>query len=173
MNALAAYACARLVGLSAEQIKEGIESFRGVRRRFERIGTLGGVPLICDYAHHPKEIAATLYTARRICEGKIRLVFQPHTYTRTRDLMDEFVETLSKADAPIVYSTYAAREKYDFEGSAVRLTGNIPSAVYVSSPEMLSRYLKSMIKPKDMVLILGAGNIYDIALRIKDNDRSR
>lgn len=168
MNALAAYAASRLLGLSAEEIKAGIESFRGVKRRFEYIGTLGGVPLVCDYAHHPREIAATLYTARHITEGKVRLVFQPHTYTRTRDLMPEFIEALEKADGPIIYTTYAARERYDFEGSAVQLTAKIPSAVYISSPERLSSYLRSKVAPKDMVLVLGAGDIYDVAQNIKD-----
>ncbi len=168
MNALAAYACARLLGLSAKEIKAGLESFRGVKRRFECIGTFGGIPLVCDYAHHPREIAATLYTARRICEGKVRVVFQPHTYTRTRDLMPDFIEALSKAESPVIYSTYAAREGYDFEGSAVRLTAMIPSAVYIASPARLTHYLLSKIRPKDMVLVLGAGNIYDIAHQIKD-----
>lgn len=168
MNALAAYACARLLGLSAEEIRGGLESFHGVKRRFERVGTFCGVPLICDYAHHPREIAATLYTARRIAEGKVRLVFQPHTYTRTRDLMTDFIDALSTAESPVVYSTYAAREKYDYEGSAARLTAMLPSAVYISSPERLSYYLKSKVRPKDMVLVLGAGNIYDIAKSIAD-----
>ncbi len=168
MNALAAYACARLLGLSAEEIKRGIEDFHGVKRRFERVGTFAGVPLICDYAHHPREIAATLYTARRITEGRVRVVFQPHTYTRTRDLMDEFVEALKDASAPVIYATYAAREPYDFEGSAVRLAGRLPSAVYVSSPDRLRLYLERTVRPKDTVLVLGAGNIYDIAKSILD-----
>ncbi len=168
MNALASYACARLLGLTAEEIKEGIESFRGVKRRFERVGSFCGAPLICDYAHHPKEIAATFYTAQHICEGKVRLVFQPHTYTRTRDLMPDFIEALSRAESPVIYSTYAAREKFEFDGSAVRLTGMLPSAVYVSSPERLSKYLRSVVKPKDLVLVLGAGDIYEIAKKIRD-----
>ena len=166
MNALAAYAGARLLGLSAEEIKAGIESFRGVGRRFEKVGEFQGAPLICDYAHHPREIAATLVTAQRITEGKVHLVFQPHTYTRTRDLMDEFVEVLSKADAPIIYKTYAAREPFDFEGSAVRLAGNIPSAAYISSPERLRMTLQSRVRQGDMVLVLGAGDIYDVAKSI-------
>ncbi len=168
MNALAAYACARLLGLTAEEIKAGIESFHGVRRRFERVGTFCGVPLICDYAHHPREIAATLFTAQRICEGKVRLVFQPHTYTRTRDLMDDFIAALSRAEGAVIYSTYAAREAYDFAGSAVRLTGMLPSAVYIASPERLSDYLRQKVGPKDLVLVLGAGNIYEIAKSIRD-----
>ena len=79
-NALAAFAAARLCGISAEETRLGLEDFRGVKRRFERIGTFGGVPVVCDYAHHPREIAATLQTAEKLCRGTVRLVFQPHTY---------------------------------------------------------------------------------------------
>ncbi len=168
MNALASYASARLLGLTPNEIKTGIEKFRGVKRRFERIGTLGGVPLVCDYAHHPREIAATLFTAQRITEGKVRLVFQPHTYTRTRDLMPEFIEALSSAENLVIYTTYSAREKYDFDGSAVRLTAMLPNAVYIASPGRLKTYLEKNIRPNDMILVLGAGNIYDIAQSIKD-----
>lgn len=167
-NALAAYAAARLMGFSATEIKRGIESFKGVKRRFENIGTLAGVPVICDYAHHPKEIEATLKTAERICRGTVRLVFQPHTYTRTRDLMDDFVNVLKKAENPIVYKTYAAREAFDREGGAYMLVSRIPEAAYVQSPEQLKRRLLGEIDREDLILVLGAGDIYSIANRILD-----
>ncbi len=162
MNALAAYACARRLGLTAEEIRRGIESFRGVKRRFEYVGTFGGVPVVCDYAHHPREIAATLYTAQRLTEGRVHLVFQPHTYTRTRDLMESFVQSLSKAEAPIVYKTYAARETYDWAGSAACLASKIASAAYVASPSRLELLLKGRVTGGDMVLVLGAGDIYSV-----------
>ena len=135
LNALASYAAARLMGLSATEIKRGLESFRGVKRRFESVGTLAGVPVVCDYAHHPAEIAATLKTAERITKGTVRLVFQPHTYTRTRDLMKDFVTVLKKAESPIIYKTYAAREPFEHSGSAYALVSRIPEAAYVQSPE--------------------------------------
>ena len=167
-NALASYAAARLMGFSANEIKRGIEAFRGVKRRFEQVGTLGGIPVVCDYAHHPKEIETTLKTAERICRGTVRLVFQPHTYTRTRDLMEDFVSVLKKAENPIVYKTYAAREAFDGAGSAYSLVSRIPEASYVQSPEQLKKRLLAEIERDDLILILGAGDIYSIANGILD-----
>lgn len=167
-NALAAYAAARLSGFSAEEIKRGLESFCGVKRRFERVGTMFGVPVVCDYAHHPHEIAATLSTARNMCAGTVRLVFQPHTYTRTRDFLKDFTEVLGTADAPIIYKTFAAREPYDSAGSAVTLTGTISGARYVQSPEQLKKRLKESVCPDDLILVLGAGDIYDAVGGILD-----
>ena len=168
-NALAAYAGARLMGFSATEIKRGIEDFCGVKRRFERVGTLMGVPVICDYAHHPAELAATLKTAERICRGTVRLVFQPHTYTRTRDLMQDFVSVLKRAESPIIYKTYAAREPFDHAGSAYTLVSRIPEASYVQSPDQLKRRLLSEIQKDDLILVLGAGDIYSVAQEILDD----
>lgn len=168
LNALAAYAAARLMGFSATEIKRGIESFEGVRRRFERTGTLSGVPVVCDYAHHPQEIEATLKTAERICRGTVRLVFQPHTYTRTRDLMDDFVRVLKRAENPIVYKTYAAREEFEAGGSAYTLVSRIPEAAYVQSPEQLKKRLLAEIEEDDLILVLGAGDIYSLVNEILD-----
>lgn len=168
LNALAAYAAARLFGFSAEEIKRGLESFRGVKRRFERVGTLGGIPVICDYAHHPREIAAALSTAHNVCEGTVRLVFQPHTYTRTRDLMEDFVEVLRKAENPVVYRTFAAREQFDPQGSAYTLVSRVPEASYVQSPAQLRKRLNSSAEKGDIILVLGAGDIYDIVKSILD-----
>ncbi len=167
-NALAAYAAARLNGFSAEEIKRGIESFRGVKRRFERMGTLNGISVICDYAHHPKEINMTLKTAERICRGTVKVVFQPHTYTRTRDLMEDFVEVLKQAENPIIYKTYAAREKFDPDGSAYKLVSRVPESSYVQSPQQLKERLLAETHKNDLILILGAGNIYSAASQILD-----
>lgn len=167
-NALATFAAARLIGISAEEIKRGLERFEGVKRRFERTGTFCGVPVICDYAHHPREIAATYRTAERLCRGTVRLVFQPHTYTRTRDFMKEFVSVLKRAENPIVYKTFAAREEFDFDGSAPALVSRIPEARYVQSPAQLKNRLQESLCPDDLILILGAGDIYEIAKQILD-----
>lgn len=169
-NALAAYAAARLCGLTAGEIKRGLESFRGVKRRFERVGTICGVPVICDYAHHPKEIEAALSAAEGMCRGMVRVVFQPHTYTRTRDLMEDFVKVLKKAENPIIYRTYAAREKFAFEGSAVALVSRVGESAYVQSPQDLKNRLVQEIKEDDLILVLGAGDIYDVAKKILDKN---
>ncbi len=162
MNALAAYCAARLMGFTAEEVRRGLENFRGVKRRFELVGTLGGAPVVCDYAHHPREIAATLASAARLCEGTVRVVFQPHTYTRTRDLMEDFVGALSRAEEPIIYRTYAAREPFDPSGSAVALAGKIAGAGYEQTPARLKKRLLGELREGDMVLALGAGDIYDV-----------
>ncbi len=167
-DALAAFAAARLAGFSAEEIRCGLESFRGVKRRFETVGTLGGVPVVCDYAHHPREIAAVMETAYKICHGTVRVVFQPHTYTRTRDLLSSFVEVLRAAESPIIYKSYAAREPFLPEGSAYTLVSRLPEAVYVQSPAQLKRRLLGFIRPDDLVLVLGAGDIFGIAVSILD-----
>ena len=167
-NALAAYAAARLAGFSPEAIRIGLESFRGVKRRFEQIGLIGGAPVICDYAHHPREISAAFDAAEGICAGTVRLVFQPHTYTRTRDLMKDFVAVLKRAENPIVYRTYAAREAFSMDGSAVALVSRVPEAIYVQSPENLKKRLLEQIGETDVVLVLGAGDIYDIVREIVD-----
>ena len=169
-NALAAYAAARLCGFSATEIKRGLENFEGVKRRFERVGTLRGVPVVCDYAHHPREIAATLHAAQALCEGTVRLVFQPHTYTRTRDFIQDFVSVLKQAENPIVYRTFAAREPFEFSGSAVALVSRIPEAVYVQSAAQLKKCLVEQIKPEDLILVLGAGDIYETVQSVLDGE---
>ncbi len=167
-DALAAFATARLLGFSAEEIKRGLESYLGVGRRFEAVGTVGGVDVICDYAHHPREIAAVLKTARRICAGTVRVVFQPHTYTRTRDFLEDFVAVLKGLESPIIYKTFAARETFDAGGSAYTLVSKLPEAVYVQSPEQLKKRLLEVTKKDDLILILGAGDIFQITKKIID-----
>ena len=161
-HALAAFAVARLYGFSAEEIRFGLQNYYGVKRRFEDMGAWNGVPVICDYAHHPREISAALQTAERICKGRVQLVFQPHTYTRTRDFMDDFVYVLSQTEHPVIYKTYAARESFCSEGSAYSLVSRLPSAVYVQSPEQLQERLRAIVQPNDLILVLGAGDIYQI-----------
>lgn len=167
-NALAAYCAARLAGLSPREIKAGLEEFRGVRRRFEEAGRLGGAPVFLDYAHHPAEISAALDTAQGLCKGTVRVVFQPHTYTRTRDLMAEFVRVLRRAESPVIYRTYAAREQFFIEGSAAALAARLPEALYAQSPAGLKKLLLSQIQKDDLVLVLGAGDIDEIVRSILD-----
>ena len=110
MGRLAAAAAANLCGATAEQIAEGLASFHGAGRRFEFLGSFAGVTIADDYAHHPQEISASLATALNYPHQKLWVVFQPHTYTRTRAFLDEFAEALSMADEVILADIYAARE---------------------------------------------------------------
>ena len=106
--------------------------------------------------------------AEGICAGTVRVVFQPHTYTRTRDLMKDFVAVLRRAENPIIYRTYAARERFSFDGSAVALVSRVPEASYVQSPENLKKRLLEEVGKADVVLALGAGDIYEIVKGIVD-----
>ena len=168
LNALAAFAAARRYSFTADEIRAGLETFRGVKRRFERMGTLNGVPVICDYAHHPREIGATLLTAHKICRGNLFVIFQPHTYTRTKDLMKEFVSVFSDCENLLIYRTYAAREAFDAEGSAYALAGGLPQARYVQSAAQLKARLSDAPQKDDLILVLGAGDIDQVVRGILD-----
>lgn len=160
-NALAAFATMRSFGFDEKEIVRGLEKFRAVKRRFERLGeTPSGASVICDYAHHPKELSATIETAIKTCEGELFVVFQPHTYSRTRLLMQEFVGALRKAERLMVYKTYPAREYYDEEGSAKRLADEIGNCLYAETVKQLNAWILSNVKAGDVVLFLGAGDIY-------------
>lgn len=157
-NALAAIAALDLNGLSPSEIKTGVENYSGVVRRFENLGELCGVPIIADYAHHPTEINATLKTMSEVYGGDFSVVFQPHTYSRTRILFDEFISAL-KGQNVAIYKTYPARERYDFRGDGELLAKKL-NAIYVKSQSELKEFIiKSKVKA---LLIMGAGDIYEI-----------
>lgn len=158
-NALAAFAVMRSFGFDEKEIKCGLESFTAVKRRFEKIGSYHGASFICDYAHHPREITATVATADGVCKGRLFVVFQPHTYSRTKLLMRDFVAALGKVKNLMIYKTYPAREKYDGEGSGERLARKL-GALYSENVYVLKTWLKKTVKENDVVLFLGAGDIY-------------
>jgi UDP-N-acetylmuramate--alanine ligase len=162
-NALAAFALARSYGFHEREIKKGIENFQSVKRRFELLGDFHGASVICDYAHHPREIVSTVATAQGICSQSLYVVFQPHTYSRTKLLMQEFVETLRKIKNLMIYKTFPAREKYDFEGSGERLAQAVENCLYADNIYALKTWLKTTVKEGDTVLFLGAGDIYYVA----------
>ena len=161
-NALAAFAAMRSFGFDEKEIKRGVESFQAVKRRFEKVGSYRGASFICDYAHHPREILSTLATAQGVSRGELFVVFQPHTYSRTKLLMQEFVTALKPLKNLMVYKTYPAREKYDEEGSAKRLA-EIVGSLYSENAFVLKTWLKKTVREGDTVLFLGAGDIYYVA----------
>ncbi len=162
-NALASFAAARSLGFNEREIVRGLESFTAVKRRFEKIGAYNGASVVCDYAHHPKEIQATLRTAKGICRGNLYVVFQPHTFSRTKLLFQEFVETLRGIKNLMLYKTYPAREIYDASGSAETLSRAIGGCLYAENLYVLKTWLKKTVREGDMVLFLGAGDIYYVA----------
>ena len=166
LNALAAVAVAHFYGYPIRFAAEGLRAFRGIRRRFERIGKINGGTVIADYAHHPQEIAATLATAKEICRGNLYVIFQPHTYSRTRYLFEDFVSVLSGVEHLVVYKTFAAREYFDAAGSALTLSEHLPRSLYVETVRELGIYLRCSLQAGDVALVLGAGDIYYAAGQI-------
>lgn len=159
LNALAAIAVARSVGLPFETISRGLTDFKGVQRRFERVGAVNGAEVIADYAHHPNEIKATLRTARLVTQGELYVIFQPHTYSRTKNLFKQFVAVLSPLKNLLIYRTFAAREYYDDAGSALTLSAALKKSRYADSVRDIERFI-GKAKKGDTVLVLGAGDIY-------------
>jgi len=162
-NALAAISIGRYFCLDCKKIQYGLNSFCGIKRRYELIGKINGADIYCDYAHHPKEIESSLKVAAKICNKNLYVIFQPHTYTRTINLFDDFIKVLSDCKNLCVYKTYAARENYMEAGSAKILSDNIITSSYFDDSQQLLQYLQLKLDKGDMALFLGAGDIYHIA----------
>ncbi len=167
-NALAVYAVADSMGIQHRYIVRGLSDFKGVKRRFERMPNYYGATCIADYAHHPDEILATLKTARVITKGKIYVIFQPHTYSRTKNLFKQFVSALKNQKKLLIYRTYAAREYYDDAGSAYTLSLAIKNSRYADGVQDIKDFLTD-VTVDDCILFLGAGDIYDIAWQVVKN----
>ena len=150
----------RRYGFDEKEIVRGLENFVAVKRRFECIGCYSGASFICDYAHHPREISATVATAEKMCAGKLYTIFQPHTYSRTKLLMEDFVRSLRVVPNLMIYKTYPAREYFDEEGSALTLAKNVGNCLYSESIRELKTWLKNTVQAGDIVLFLGAGDVY-------------
>ncbi len=168
LNALSAACVGLYYNLEADAIKRGLEAFTGADRRFECKGTCNGATVLDDYAHHPTEIRATLESAKEAAEGKVYVVFQPHTFTRTFYLMDEFAEALSIADHAILTDIYAAREINKVGVNILDLRDRIPGARYISKFEDIAATLKQELKKGDMAILMGAGNVNTIAKILVD-----
>jgi len=168
LNATAAVAIARQLEVPAGKIAEGLSHFRGVDRRFQQRGEARGVKVVDDYGHHPTEIRATLAAARGCTRGKIHVVFQPHRYTRTADLMDEFGRAFSDADTVIVLPIYAASEEPIPGVTAERLVERIQGPRVRFSPEFAAavKAVAAGAREGDMILTLGAGSVSQLAPQI-------
>lgn len=161
-NALAAIAVADALSLPRTVVRETLAEFRGARRRFERVGEAAGVQVIDDFAHHPTEIKATLAAARCHFPGRRLVVaFQPHTYSRTQYLLEQFRTAFGEADALVIVETYAARETPEQGMSAEALSDAIrqPQAVYMPSFSQAADYLSGLLRPGDILLTIGAGDV--------------
>ena len=163
-NALAAVAVALHLGMSAEAIREGLKSFKGVNRRFTRVAEIDGVTVIDDYAHHPVEIAAALKAARQSHSGRIMAVHQPHRYSRLNDLFEEFCTCFNDADVVGIMDIFAAGEApiegADRDSLVAGLTNHgHRNALAVADEAALAAFLTEQCRPGDMLICLGAGSI--------------
>ena len=166
---MSAIAFADTVNLPFKVIKQALEGFTGVKRRGEMIGRINGVKAYGDYAHHPTEIL----NAIKCFDKNALVVFQPHTYSRTKYLLQDFVNVLKPLPKLIIYKTYPARESFDGEGSAKRLCKEVQNAgvgicLYAHTKTALRRLIKKQISGCDSVVFIGAGDIYDLAKTFLD-----
>ena len=175
-NALAAIAVGRETGVADAAIAKALAEFRGVGRRFQRHGDValagGAYTLIDDYGHHPVEMEATLAAARASFPGRrVVLAFQPHRYTRTRDLFEDFVRVLSQADALVLADVYPAGEAPIVAADgralarAVRVAGRV-EPVFVETVAELPEAIRTIVRPGDVVLTMGAGSIGAVAAQL-------
>jgi UDP-N-acetylmuramate--alanine ligase len=165
-NSLAAIAACRILGCNLDSARQGLRFFKGAGRRFELKGISDGIKVIDDYAHHPTEIKATLKAARNVKNSKVWCVFQPHTYSRVKSLMDEFAASFEGADFVILHDIYAAREVDNGEVNSKMLADKINEngqhALYIPSFEEIAEFLEQNVSPGDMIITMGAGDVYKV-----------
>ncbi len=168
LNATAAVAIARQLEVPAEKIAEGLNHFRGVDRRFQQRGLARGVTVVDDYGHHPTEIRATLAAARECGHKRVFVVFQPHRYTRTLDLLEEFGSAFRDADFVIVLPIYAASEEPIPGVTAERLVEKITGPRTQFAPDFAAAVaaVAAELREGDLILTLGAGNVSQLAPQI-------
>lgn len=177
LNALAVVAVSLHIGLDFATVVKALREFRGVRRRYQILGELNGVKVIDDYAHHPAEIKATLQAARQANPGRVIGVFQPHRYTRTKYLYERFGSSLTGADIAIISNIYSAGEQ-PLAGVDAQLIVDaakrhqVREVKYIDDLADVAGYLTNIIRPGDVVLTMGAGNVWmcgqELMKRLKD-----
>lgn len=172
LNSLATIAVCELLGVDAEPAAKGIETFKGTHRRFEKKGFVNGAVVLDDYAHHPTEIKATLKAAKAFPHKRIICIFQPHTYSRTRTLWQEFLTAFDDADELIITHIYPAREVYDGVTDPDKLAAEIAergiNAKYIDSFEEIADYIKKNASENDIVFTMGAGDVTSIGPMITE-----
>ena len=161
-NALAAAAAAITLGISPTAVTYGLAGFRGANRRFEFKGKFNGADVYDDYAHHPGELEALLDAVEPLGYKRTIVVFQPHTYSRTNALFDDFVKQLKRPDLAVLAEIYAARETNTLGISSGDLAKEIPNSIFRPTFDEIKTILRASIQPGDLVLTVGAGDVYRI-----------
>ena len=166
LNALGAFAAAWQLGVEVDAIKRGLESYMGTKRRFEKLGETHGFTVIDDYAHHPTEIESCLNAAKSVATGDVWCVFQPHIYSRTKAFTDDFAKALSLADKTIIADVYPAREIYDGTIHSCDIAIRMKNSVYINNFDAIERYLLQNVKEGDLVITMGAGDIFKLGYKL-------
>ena len=174
LNALACIAVCNEYGILKEEIKNALGKYAGAHRRFEYKGSFKGVKIYDDYGHHPTEIVATANALKQKTYNKSWVVFQPHTYSRTKALLDDFARALLNFDNIIVTDIYAARETNNYNISSKDLVQKIKGlgrqAIYISNFDDIVKYLKGRAMPNDIILTLGAGTVTEIGAMLAEEN---
>jgi UDP-N-acetylmuramate--alanine ligase len=165
-NALAAAAAAITLDIPPSAVKYGLAGFTAANRRFEFKGKYNGADIYDDYAHHPGELRALLDAVEPLGYKRIIMVFQPHTYTRTQALFEDFLEQLRRPDVCYLAEIYAAREKNTIGISSGDLSREIPNSLFFPDMRELERSLRAVASPGDLILTVGAGDVYRIGERL-------
>lgn len=160
VNAIAACAVALEMGIDPADIAAGLATFGGAGRRMEYKGSINGAEVYDDYAHHPGELHALIDAALTMNYQRVILAFQPHTYTRTKALFDDFVQELRRVDHAVLAEIYAARESNTIGISSEDLSKNIRGSVFFETLPEVADYLRSIAQPGDLIVTVGAGDIY-------------
>ncbi len=160
LNALAAAGAAWLLNIPGTAVAAGLATFTGADRRMQYKGKINGALVYDDYAHHPDELSATIDAVRTMDCKRLVIAFQPHTYTRTKALFDDFIAQLSKADVLIVAEIYAARERNTIGISSKDITDKIPGSIYCQTLQDVAAQLGQIASPGDVILTIGAGDIF-------------
>ncbi|MBQ7677875.1 MAG: UDP-N-acetylmuramate--L-alanine ligase, partial [Lachnospiraceae bacterium] len=165
-NALAAFALCRAMEIPSEQIVAGLSKFTGADRRFQFKGVFHGATIIDDYAHHPSEIAASIQAARKMTDKHLIVLFQPHTYTRTKAFLDDFANELAKADEVGLCKIYEAREQDIYGVSSVDILERIEKrgteCRYFPTFAEAQRYYAKKLSENDLLITMGAGNVVTV-----------
>ena len=159
-NSLAAAACAHYLGATPAQIEENLEAFTGVHRRFEILGSPRGITVADDFAHHPTELTATLSAAMEMDFRKVWAIFQPHTFSRTAILLDDFAKALSIPDVAIISEILAVRETNTYNIYNTDLGAKVEGSLCIDTFEDITKYIVENAQEGDLVLTLGGGNVY-------------
>ena len=168
-NGLAAVAAGLVCGMGFAEMANGLAQFGGARRRFQLLGHVHNIQIIDDYAHHPTEIAATIQAARGVHNGRLVAVFQPHRYSRTKFLADRFAESFKLADEVILTDVYSAGENLSEGAESQVIIDCMNQPVQLVHRENLNKFLLKFLQPGDMVLMMGAGNIWQNSMQLVED----